>query len=286
MQATYSPDNDLLFFNTDKDVRKFIRDEVILFSDTLTKINRYGYHQERNILITNKAVYNLKKKELKRRFETANIKGMSCTADTYEFVIHCIDFEYDYNYISPRRKKIIQYINQGYEMNLNKELPLCILDLKSLTTVVTNKNEKKKDVNFSRMPESNRVSVKEYLFGNSSQSNHKSILHITNLPSKSDISSSTLKDYKKIKVIGRGSYTRIFLVEYTPTSSEYVMKVISKDLCLDQKQTDNVILEKKLMESIKSQFIMELVHVFKTELKIYYIMPYYHASNKIEIYYE
>lgn len=38
--------------------------EKVLFSDKLYKINTYGFSQERNILITNKALYNLKKKSI------------------------------------------------------------------------------------------------------------------------------------------------------------------------------------------------------------------------------
>ena len=46
----------------DKSLQKLIGDEVLLFTDKINKINRYGLTQERNILITNKAIYNLKKK--------------------------------------------------------------------------------------------------------------------------------------------------------------------------------------------------------------------------------
>jgi hypothetical protein len=36
--------------------------EILLFSDKIIKINRYNMSQERNIVITNKGIYNLKKK--------------------------------------------------------------------------------------------------------------------------------------------------------------------------------------------------------------------------------
>ena len=53
---------DYLNFAKEKSLVKLIGDEVLLFTDKLIKINRYNYSQERNILITNKAIYNLKKK--------------------------------------------------------------------------------------------------------------------------------------------------------------------------------------------------------------------------------
>ena len=53
---------DYLQFAGEKSLTKIIKDEKVLFTDKINKINRYGLTQERNILITNKAIYNLKKK--------------------------------------------------------------------------------------------------------------------------------------------------------------------------------------------------------------------------------
>ena len=53
---------DYLNFANEKSLVKLIGNEVLLFTDKLIKINRYNYSQERKILITNKAIYNLKKK--------------------------------------------------------------------------------------------------------------------------------------------------------------------------------------------------------------------------------
>jgi 16S rRNA U516 pseudouridylate synthase RsuA-like enzyme len=53
---------DKLLFHEDKAINKLIKQEQILFSDKVIKINRHGSSQERNLLITDKAIYNLKKK--------------------------------------------------------------------------------------------------------------------------------------------------------------------------------------------------------------------------------
>ena len=60
MEKSFS--KDYLNFSKDKSLTKIIKDEELLFTDKINKINRYGLTQERNILITNKAIYNLKKK--------------------------------------------------------------------------------------------------------------------------------------------------------------------------------------------------------------------------------
>ena len=53
---------DHLNFRKDRDILKEIKDEVLLLSDKIIKINRYGLSQERNIVVTNKSIYNIKKK--------------------------------------------------------------------------------------------------------------------------------------------------------------------------------------------------------------------------------
>ena len=53
---------DYLKFAGEKSLEKLIGNEQILFTDKINKINRYGLTQERNILITDQAIYNLKKK--------------------------------------------------------------------------------------------------------------------------------------------------------------------------------------------------------------------------------
>ena len=55
-------ERDYLKFSKESNLSKIIGNEKLLFTDKINKINRYGMTQERNILITNKAVYNLKKK--------------------------------------------------------------------------------------------------------------------------------------------------------------------------------------------------------------------------------
>lgn len=53
---------DHLRYAKDNDIKKLIKSEVLLFTDRIIKINRYNMSQERNILITNLGIYNLKKK--------------------------------------------------------------------------------------------------------------------------------------------------------------------------------------------------------------------------------
>jgi uncharacterized protein (UPF0216 family) len=57
-----SSSKDHLNFRDEKNIIQIIGNDELLLSDKIIKINRYGLSQERNILITNQNIYNLKKK--------------------------------------------------------------------------------------------------------------------------------------------------------------------------------------------------------------------------------
>ena len=49
-------------FKNDKEILRNLDGETLLFADKIIKVNRYGIKQERNIVITDKAIYNFHKK--------------------------------------------------------------------------------------------------------------------------------------------------------------------------------------------------------------------------------
>ena len=53
---------DYLNFGKEQSLSKIIKNEKLLFTDKINKINRYGLTQGRNIIIIENAIYNLKKK--------------------------------------------------------------------------------------------------------------------------------------------------------------------------------------------------------------------------------
>ena len=53
---------DHLNFAKDKEIISVIGYDKLLYSDKIMKINRFGFSQERNIVITENAIFNFKKK--------------------------------------------------------------------------------------------------------------------------------------------------------------------------------------------------------------------------------
>jgi serum/glucocorticoid-regulated kinase 2 len=243
--------------------------------------------QERNIVITNKAIYNLKKKsilnkliklDLKRRIDLLSIRGITISNITDEFVIHGNDMEYDYDYVSKHRKKIIECIAKNYHELAKKEIAFCAIDDKSLKHTVTLKKEKKKDQSFSRMITNNLSSVYVYLYGNTmpvtENNKNRNTRSSTIISNDKVFKEVKLEDFHVIKVIGRGSYGKVCLVEFKHNNESYAMKSLKKDILIDQEQIESTLLEKKILESIDHPFLVGLVFCFQTEDRIYFVMPF------------
>ncbi len=214
---------------------------------------------------------------LKRRIDLLSIRGISISKITDEFVIHGNDQEYDYDYVSKHRKKIIECIAKNYFELTKKEINFCEIDDKSLKHVVTLKKEKKKDQTFSRMTTDAISSVFAYLYGNndsSGQTKARKGRSSTILSNNKNYKEVTLEDFKVIKVIGRGSYGKVCLVEFKPTNELYAMKSLKKDILIDQDQIESTLLEKKILESIDHPLLVGLIFCFQTEDRLYFVMPF------------
>ena len=247
------------------------REEEIQFSDKITKINNRGWKQERNIIITDKAIYNLKKLTLKRRIDLKTIIGITITKLTDEFVVHCSDIDYDYQYSSKRRKTILEIIAKNYELINEEELKVFELSVKSLSTFVTTKKEKEKQKNFTRMPNKNSINVKDYLFGNPS-------LKQSIKKSKTKCSFKYVhveySDFEMVKVIGRGSVGKILLVKYKTTGDLYSIKSMRKDQILSESLIDNILDEKNILSEGQCEFLLTLSFFFQSPERIYLVTPF------------
>ena len=272
------------FLNLTKDYsikNNITREEEIQFSDKIKKINKNGWKQDRNILLTDKAIYNLKKTSLKRRIDYKAIMGITLSKLSDEFVIHCEDIDYDYQYISPRKKIIVEIIAKNYELIKEEELKLFEIGLKNLNTFVTTKKEKEKQTRLTRMPTTGQVSVNDYLFGNQSKTDVKSIQ-----PKKGKKKPSTFQnievtytDFEIIKTIGRGSVGKILLVKYNKDGKYYAMKAMRKDQLISEGIADNILVERNILIEGQCEFILTLSFYFQTPERMYFVTPFINGGD-------
>ena len=267
---------DFLNFSKDHYIKTNVtRDESIQFSDKITKINKYGFKQERNMIITDKGIYNLKKTTLKRRIDLKSIKGITLSKISDEFVIHCNDEEYDYQYISQKKKTIVEIIAKYYYNILNEELKLFELNVSSLSTFVTSKKEKMKEKSSSRMPRTNCISIGEYIYG--TKKNIKIEKKEARIKKTNKIITNTkvvMDDFEIIKTIGRGSVGKIILVKYKKTDDLYTIKSMRKDQLLSESLIENILDEKNILSEGQCEFLLPLSFFFQSPERIYFVTPF------------
>ena len=160
----FDPKNDHLKFAKDKSILNIISNEKFLFSDEIAKKNKFGFNQTRNFVITDTAIYNLKDKKLKRRFEISKLKGITVSVNkgSQEFVIHGNEAEHDYLFISKNKYIIIYILEKVFEKLRGKELDFIFTESSNLNNRMTTKKEKKSNSKFSRMDDSELSDIKSF----------------------------------------------------------------------------------------------------------------------------
>ena len=279
--------NDMLNWANDKDILSILKGEKLYYCDAITKVNHYGMSQERCIILSDKSLYNMKKRTFRRKMPYNIIRGITYSKLTYEFVIHGNDDEYDYEYISPDRNLIICLIAIFYQKINSKPLNICEVQEKSLKNYVTGKKEKKKDHSFSRMDTKFLIDTADFINKNIAEisdgnkkvssgtsSNDKKKRTNTLFSKHKTIKNVSLEDFQVMKVLGRGSFGKVTLVQYKQTGEYYAMKSLKKDVLLDQDQVESTILEKKILQSLDHPFLVGMIFCFQTEERIYFIMPF------------
>lgn len=183
-----------------------------------------------------------------------------------------MDLEYDYNYISSKRKLIVKSVAESYFNLKQAEMNFAIIDKKSLEDYVTQKNEKKKDLSFSRMPMDCLSPVKDYYTQQVSQISEETSTTLFNR--RKDMKDIQLNDFRRIKVLGRGSFGKVTLVEYIKTNELFAMKELKKDLLLEEDQIQNTLLEKKILQELEHPFLVNLSFCFQTNERVYFVLPF------------
>jgi hypothetical protein len=200
--------------------------------------------------------------------------------------------EYDYYYVYSKKNKLIESIAKPFKNLINKDLILCELDQKSLKSIVTTKKQKRKDANFTMMPVEFKIDLNLYLNPPAFILQNPDETDLTiNIPKqrtnrtstlyskKKDIKEVQLEDFKLMKVLGRGAFGKVCLVEFSKNKELYAMKSLKKDILLDQDQIENTLLEKKILESLDHPFLCCLEFCFQTEDRIYFVMPFFNGGE-------
>ena len=146
---------DYLKLSENEAIKKLIENEglgdkeKIIYTEKITKINRKGKKQDRYLMITNKAIYNLKPKKYnksKRRVGIPDVSMVTLSAISPEFAVH-VTSEYDYHFCSKSKDKICEVLTDLYKKETTgNKLLVVYSELKHLKDIIITKKLAKFEV--------------------------------------------------------------------------------------------------------------------------------------------
>lgn len=90
----------------------------------------------------------------------------------------------------------------------------------------------------------------------------------------------SLADFDLIRVIGRGSYAKVLMVELKKTKRIYAMKVIKKELVTDDEDIDWVQTEKHVFETASNHpFLVGLHSCFQTPSRLFFVIEFVRGGD-------
>ena len=83
-----------------------------------------------------------------------------------------------------------------------------------------------------------------------------------------------LDDFEMIRIVGKGTFGKVFQVMNKKTKKMYAMKCIRKDVVLENEQMDSLKLEKEILYNIQHPFIVKMDYVLENNLRIFFLMDF------------
>ncbi|KAJ1772845.1 hypothetical protein EV179_003428 [Coemansia sp. RSA 487] len=85
----------------------------------------------------------------------------------------------------------------------------------------------------------------------------------------------TIDDFDVLRLIGKGGYGMVYLVQHKETRKHYAMKVLRKaSILLKRRQITFTMTERSILSEVQHPFIVKLYYAFQSNSKLYLIMEY------------
>jgi hypothetical protein len=89
----------------------------------------------------------------------------------------------------------------------------------------------------------------------------------------------TMDDLQMVRILGAGTFGKVWLVSCKGTKETYALKVQNKKDIIEYNQVDGVIREKDIMTRLEHPFLIRLVNHWKDENKLYMLMKMYQGGE-------
>jgi CRP-like cAMP-binding protein/tRNA A-37 threonylcarbamoyl transferase component Bud32 len=81
-----------------------------------------------------------------------------------------------------------------------------------------------------------------------------------------------LKDLAKVRILGVGTFGKVWLVQHSISKKAYALKLLNKREIIGHHQVDGVIREKNIMASLDHPFVVNLICTFQDERSLYMLI--------------
>jgi serine/threonine protein kinase len=83
-----------------------------------------------------------------------------------------------------------------------------------------------------------------------------------------------IEDFLVIKILGKGTFGKVYLVSNKNNGKLYAMKSIRKDAVIEHNTIEKVSIEKLILLQVNHPFIINMEYVFIKEYRIYFLMDF------------
>ena len=96
---------------------------------------------------------------------------------------------------------------------------------------------------------------------------------------KSKQTKAKLEDFNFIRLIGVGSYGKVYVASKSSNKKLYAIKIINKNKINTKIQKKRINTERNLLANINHPFIMKLNYAFQTKQSLYFITKFMHGGE-------
>lgn len=258
----------------------FPQEEKVLFSSRVIKFNKRNKEQERVLLITDKAIYNLMPNDFgkcRRRIEMTKLDSITISTTSNEFAFHIRD-EYDYRFKGDQKNEIVNVLKEVFShvnSQSGEKLRVRSTDQYSLLPLVIQKGAlSDREVRLRRYHEL----LDSALEGNVEDEEDQQAFLLAgayDAENKKVSSQVSPSDFEFMKVIGRGSFGKVMLVRQKTSKKIFAMKILKKKAIIERNQVEHTKAERAILLALQHPFCMTLHWAFQTDTKLYFVLDFF-----------
>ncbi|XP_058860523.1 RAC-gamma serine/threonine-protein kinase-like [Acipenser ruthenus] len=92
----------------------------------------------------------------------------------------------------------------------------------------------------------------------------------------------TLNDFDCLKLLGKGTFGKVFLVREKASSKHYAMKILKKEVIIAKGEVAHTITENRVLKNTRHPFLTFLTYSFQTKDRLCFVMEYVSGGEILE----